>query len=183
MGIAWVVVGFVMAAVVVAVALYIVSGANASTGKLSVLIVLAKIAITLIQILTQLESPLQLQWPGDFAWFVNLLKVFSFDMLGFINIGCVTAYSYYEKFLFAFFMMPALLAIVGVVFFFRKSVDGIQNRCIQMALTSIFLSYPFVSQTMFQGFSCRQLDVNESYLDVGEIQLPIPALLFVKIDN
>lgn len=44
-------------------------------------------------------------------------------------------------------------------------------------------SYPFVSQTMFQGFSCRQLDVNESYLDVGEIQLPIPALLFVKIDN
>ena len=79
MGIAWVVVGFVMAAVVVAVALYIVSGANASTGKLSVLIVLAKIAITLIQILTQLESPLQLQWPGNFAWFVNLLKVFSFE--------------------------------------------------------------------------------------------------------
>jgi hypothetical protein len=38
-------------------------------------------------------------------------------------------------------MMPALLAIVGVVFFFRKSVDGIQNRCIQMALTSIFLRY------------------------------------------
>jgi hypothetical protein len=79
MGIAWVVVGCLMAAAVVGVALYTVSGANASTGKISVLIVLAKIAITLIQILTQLESPLQLQWPGNFAWFVNLLKVFSFE--------------------------------------------------------------------------------------------------------
>merc|ERR1712072_1125161 len=43
-----------------------------------------------------------------------------------------------------------------------------------MALTAVFFSYPFVSQSMFQGFSCRVLDdanpggefVPERYLDV-----------------
>ena len=45
----------------------------------------------------------------------------------------------YEKFLFAFCMMPLLLSIVALVFLVYKSVAGIRNRCIQMALTSIFL--------------------------------------------
>ena len=79
MGVGLMVVGFAFAAAVVALALYVVSGTGASAGKLSVLIVLVKIAISLIQILTQLESPLQLQWPASFAWFVNLLKAFSFE--------------------------------------------------------------------------------------------------------
>ena len=38
-------------------------------------------------------------------------------------------------------MMPGLLGIVALVFLIRKNVDGMQNRCIQMALTSIFLRY------------------------------------------
>ena len=45
-------------------------------------------------------------------------------------------------------------------------------------------SYPFISQTMFQGFSCRQLDIDESYLDVGERYTPTTvALFFVESDN
>ena len=44
-------------------------------------------------------------------------------------------------------------------------------------------SYPFVSQTMFQGFSCRRLDVDESYLDVGAKQVPMATLFVVETDN
>ena len=33
-------------------------------------------------------------------------------------------------------------------------------------LTYANISDPFVSQTIFQGFSCRQLDENEEWLDV-----------------
>ena len=35
-----------------------------------------------------------------------------------------------------------------------------------MALSAIFLAYPMVSKTLFQGFSCRGLDVDESWLEV-----------------
>ena len=40
------------------------------------------------------------------------------------------------------------------------------NRCIKMALLVLFLIYPFVSQTVFQGFSCRQLEEEEEWLEV-----------------
>ena len=35
-----------------------------------------------------------------------------------------------------------------------------------MGLLTLFLIYPFVSQTMFQGFSCHQLDKDEEWLEV-----------------
>ena len=81
----------------VTAALYFVSGVDASQGKIHTMIVLGKIAVSMVQILTQVGTALQLEWPATFRWFVDLLKVFSFDFLGFINIGCLTGYTYFEK--------------------------------------------------------------------------------------
>ena len=55
--------------------------------------------------MSQLEVALTLRFPDVFRWFVDLLKVFSFDILAFIDIGCLTTYSYYQKFAFAFLVI------------------------------------------------------------------------------
>jgi hypothetical protein len=81
---------------------------------------------------------------------VNLLKAFSLDLLGFVDVGCVSTLTFMKKFVFAVLLAPVLLTAVGIVFPLRKNVEGIVNRCVKMALSILFLIYPFVSQTVFQ---------------------------------
>jgi hypothetical protein len=45
-------------------------------------------------------------------------------------------------------MIPIFMGAIAVVYAVRKNSDDIKNRCIKMALTAIFLSFPFVSQVM-----------------------------------
>ena len=144
------VLGGVVAVVVVTLVMYWVSASHAETGKVAVLHTLGKIAISLVQVLTQLEFSLSLVWPPSFRWFIDLLKVFSMDLLGFVNIGCVTQYTYTSKFTFAMLLTPVMLISVGVVYQLRKDVESIANRCVKMGLLVLFLIYPFVSQTVFQ---------------------------------
>jgi hypothetical protein len=155
--------------------LYFVASFDASAGRLTVLVTLGKITVSLIQVLTQLEFTLQLTWPAEFRWMIEYLKFMSFDFLGFLDIGCMTTYSYFGKFSFAFMMIPTLVCCVLMVYRCQSNVRNIKNRCIKMALTAVFFCYPFVSQSMFQGFSCRMLDARtladgsldaEEYLDV-----------------
>lgn len=49
--------------------------------------------------------------------------------------------------------MPTLLLSVYIVYRMQSSVEDILDRCIKMALTVIFLVFPFVGQTMF-AVSC-----------------------------
>jgi len=154
----WVVFAAAVAVAFVTGVLYWVSSFDATAGKLTIMITLGKITVSLIQIISQLEFTLQIQWPDEFKALVELLKFMSFDFLVFLDIGCMTTYSYYGKFGFAFMMIPTLVACVLVAWRLRKDVDDMRNRAIKMALTAVFFSYPFVSQSMFQGFSCRVLD-------------------------
>jgi len=162
----WAVFGGLLSLTLIVSVLYFVASVDATAGKMSVIITLGKIAVSLIQVLTNLQFTLDLTWPDVFLAFVNMLKLFSFDLLGFIDVGCVTTYTYYTKVAFAATLPPILLGSVVVVYYLRKNVEGIFNRCVKMALTVIFLIYPFISQTVFQGFSCRQLDSGEDWLDV-----------------
>jgi hypothetical protein len=83
--------------------LYWVSSFDATAGKLTIILSLCKIGLSLVQIISQLAAPLQLQWPPTFQHFIDLLRVFSFDLLGALDVGCVTSYTYYNKFSFALF--------------------------------------------------------------------------------
>ena len=173
--IAWIFFGAIVAAAFTIGVLYFVASFDASAGKMTVIVTLGKITVSLIQVLSQLEFTLQLTWPAEFKWLIEYLKFMSFDFLAFLDIGCMTTYSYFGKFTFAFLMIPMLVASVLITYRCRSHVNGIKNRCIKMALTAVFFCYPFVSQSMFQGFSCRTLDAHtlsddslqtEEYLDV-----------------
>jgi len=147
---AWVVAAGLLGVAAVTVGLYVVSSVDSEAGKMTVIVTLGKIAIGLVQVLTQLEFCLQLSWPDSFRWFINLLKVFSMDLLGFVDVGCLSTYTYTGKFYFAMLLAPIMLGSVGLVYQLRKTAEGIANRCIKMGLTVLFLIYPFVSQTVFQ---------------------------------
>ena len=81
---------------------------------------------------------------------MNFLKAFSFDLLGFVDVGCVSTFTFMKKFASAVLLAPVLLTAVGIVFPLCKNVEGFVNRCVKMALSILFLIYPFVSQTVFQ---------------------------------
>jgi hypothetical protein len=138
-----------------------------AVGRMSAMITLSKVWIGLVQIVSQLEFSLEVDWPAAFDWFVDLLKLFSLDLLGLIDIGCVH-HDFYNKFVFALLLMPLLIGAIGVIYLVqnKKGADGINERCFQMALIAIFLSYPTVSSTVFQGFSCHSLGSDEQWLAV-----------------
>ena len=55
---------------------------------------MGKITVSLVQILSQLEFTLQIQWPTELKVLTDMLKFMSFDFLGFLDIGCMATYSY-----------------------------------------------------------------------------------------
>jgi hypothetical protein len=89
----WVVVATCFALALITLVLYFVSGVDASkelflglnAKTLRVGVTFGKIAISLIQITTQLGIAFQVQWPPWFQGFLSFLKLFSFDFLSFIG--------------------------------------------------------------------------------------------------
>ena len=86
----WLVLGGLLGFGLVTAALYAVGMfGGLSTAKLGLLVTLGKIAVSMVQILTQLEFSLDLRWPITFRWLVQFLKLFSLDWLGFLDFGCL----------------------------------------------------------------------------------------------
>jgi hypothetical protein len=86
----WLVLGSLLAFGLVTAVLFVVGMfGGLSTAKLGLLVPLGKIAVSVAQILTQLEFSLDLRWPITFRWLVQLLKLFSLDWLGFLDFGCL----------------------------------------------------------------------------------------------
>jgi hypothetical protein len=90
LGAVWLVFGSVLAFGSVTAVLYMVGlSGGLSTAKLGLLVTLGKIAVSMVQILTQLEFSLDLRWPITFRWLIQILKLFSLDWLGFLDFGCL----------------------------------------------------------------------------------------------
>jgi hypothetical protein len=141
---------------------------DGATGHTAVAVL--KIALGMIQILTSVAVAFKLGFPDPFAQFLSFLKVFAMDMFGFLQIGCVGTYTYSEKLLCSCALPPVLL--VGIEIFYVCMSRGNDDKksamkevAIKMAFASLFLTYPFVSQTVFQVFMCRDLG-SASYLVV-----------------
>lgn len=69
----WVVFAGLMGVAAVTVGLYVVSSVDAEPSKMTTVVTLGKIAVGLVQVLTQLEFCLQLIWPGTFRWCVHAM--------------------------------------------------------------------------------------------------------------
>jgi hypothetical protein len=63
-------------------ALWAVSAVDSEAGKAAVVVTCVKIAISLVQVLTQLEFALDLVWPGSFRYVLTFLAIFLLGVLG-----------------------------------------------------------------------------------------------------
>jgi len=156
-----------------------VRGAVKSINKLQRII---KSCIGLFQVISQLEFTLDLSFPVTFRYFVDFVKIFSLDLLGWLDVGCITVFNYYFKFTFAILLPVALLMGTYATYYIttRKTADPAKvaeekRVCMQMGFIVIFLLYPSTSQTVFQGFSCRQLAPEEKWLS-ADYQLSCETL-------
>ena len=112
MSLAWMVAATFFALALVTLVLYFVSGVDASkefflglnAKTLRVGITFGKIAISLVQITTQLGIAFQVQWPPWFQGLLKFLKIFSFDFLSFIGAAELAA---------SFSCSPALIMMHG----------------------------------------------------------------------
>ena len=91
----WVVAGGGAAVAGTAGAMWVVSASAGATGSISAWVTLVKILTSSLQVLGQLDFTLDLEWPGLFRWLVqHVARAFSFDLLGLLDRGCVTGYSF-----------------------------------------------------------------------------------------
>jgi hypothetical protein len=111
-------------------------------------------------------------YPYSFDWFVQYIKAFSMDIVSMIDMGCMTRFTYYHKFMFGVALPLTMLAGSYAIYHILRIKNGedpmalayARNVAVQMALFVTFLIYPFVSQTIFSGFNCRRLGDHEAWL-------------------
>ena len=143
--------------------------------------ILSKITISLFQIIAQMQVSLDINYPDSFQWFVTVIRAFSFDFLSMLSVGCFSSFTFYDKFFFAVFL-PLVMGVGCALVYEIKSrgkddrgVAAARNVAVQMGFFIIFLVYPFVSQTVFTGFSCRRLADHESWLS-ADLQISCDTL-------
>ena len=113
MSTAWSVLGGVVAVAVIVGAMWAVSASAGAVGRISAVITLVKIMLSSLQILNQLDFTLDLEWPGLFKQLMtHFVRLFSFDLMSMLDLGCVTGYSFYSKWALTFSLIPGLLLIV-----------------------------------------------------------------------
>jgi hypothetical protein len=134
------------------------------------IITLSKIMVGLWQILCGLEVSIDMPYPESFQWFVSIIKPFSMDVVAMFDMGCIVEeFTFYDKFTFALFL-PMVMGLVCMVSYYWLDIHHGAARArsitIQMGLFVAFMTYPFVSQTIFSGFNCRRLSDYEAWLSV-----------------
>jgi hypothetical protein len=148
-----VVAGACAAIALVVAALYVTSRSSQTNQAFAI----GKIVLSMIQILCASQAAFQLTFPAGFATLINFLLVFTLDIFGFLRLGCVSSYSYTEKLAAAYALPAALsLSVMGVYLYRRGAEDAAEVRT-KMGFAALFLVFPFVSQTMFEAFVCRDI--------------------------
>eukprot|EP01048_Picozoa_sp_COSAG05_P024518 COSAG05_NODE_5802_length_1084_cov_299.328825_1_plen_361_part_11 len=138
-----------------------------------------KISIGLGQILSELPTVLDLQYPPLFTNTLELLRVLMLDAFKVFRLDCITRTSIHSK-----FVITMLTPVVAIVVFnlmrllsvaklhTNKTLDSAQvaarkrelsASCSSRSFGSLFLLYPMLSRTAFRMFICRELDHQERW--------------------
>jgi len=133
-----------------------------------------KIFLGFLQVVTNISSGLEIQWPNTFKDFVLLFDVVNMDFLlsNVTSAQCLFSYDfYYKKFTFVVVAPVALLLVTVVFILLPKYFEclcfkhaTVQERARstmkfwKLFLYLLFLIYPNVSSTVLRHFVCKQID-------------------------
>jgi hypothetical protein len=95
---------------------------------------------------------------------MNVLKLFSFDLLAFLNLGCVMEYTFYSKWVMGFFLMPALVAIVFVIYTYKQRSTMAEPR-VEVDRATDTLDIPDPQE----GTGTNTLDTQEARLTKAQL--------------
>lgn len=137
-----------------------------------------KIALGFAQIVTNLATGLEIQWPNTFQEFMLWLQVLNFDfiLLQGSSSDCVSSFGYYRRYILVA-MAPIIIFVLISVFYLLPRYFGIacfkrmsatarirsQINFWKMFLYLLFLIYPAISSSVLRLYVCKQIG-NTSYL-------------------
>lgn len=132
-----------------------------------------KIFLGFLQIVTNLGTGLQIQWPPSFKEFVQAFDVANFQNI--VNqatsVECVASYSYYVQYVvivlspiavtflvFVFYLFPRYAGCGPCRFISPQQQERSTMRFWRLTLYVVFLIYPGVSSTVLRHYICVDID-------------------------
>lgn len=138
-----------------------------------------KIFVGFAQILANVASGLEVQWPSKFKQFLLWLKLSNFDFMlsSATAVECIEEYDYYDRYLIVV-LSPVCIFVSILLFYYVPRYVGC--LCFQdmsktemlrakmnfwkMTLFLLFLIYPGVSSTILRHYVCKDIDGTEYLL-------------------
>jgi len=130
-----------------------------------------KIALSFIQIVTNVAIGLETPWPATFKTFIGWFNPANLDFVQLSAVKCVVTSTYYTK-LWTFCIIPVLL-ITGVILFVlipgyiansgstpegRTARKIVRKKTWKLVLFTLFLVYPSVSSFVLRLYVCKYVD-------------------------
>ena len=123
-----------------------------------------KIIFTSLQITSSLPTAIPaMPLPKTVKAAVSSVQFFNLDVFKLVSAGCLSAgYSYYHRLLtttIPIIVVCSVLILVGI-----KSEGKRRSKCFTSTSAILYLTLPTVTTTVFQAFSCDELDDDRSLL-------------------
>ena len=135
-----------------------------------------KIAVTFLQIVTNIGSNLEIQWPESYKTFVLYFDIANFDFIAASGFDCVGTFGYYRRFLlvasvpimfmvvlFLLYLLPEQLRNNNRTVKDRQRLFRYRTNYWRMFLYTLFLIYPGVSTSILGHYVCKDV-YGTSYL-------------------
>jgi hypothetical protein len=135
-----------------------------------------KIVLGFLQIVTNIGTGLDIQWPSTFTNFILSIDVLNFNALltNVSSIDCVSEVTYYIKFLFIVCSPVAIFFLLFIFYLLPRRMRWCCHRFMleeaalrstinfwRMFVYTLFLIYPGLSSTVLRHYVCKSIDGND----------------------
>jgi len=135
-----------------------------------------KIIISFLQIVLNMAFVLDVEWPPTYTSFISFFSFINLDFIPWQSVGCVTAFTFYQRHLITFFLLPMLVTVVFLGFLLpsyrqahkkyqdrgadavRAAKKRVRRKFWKLLLFVMFCLYPNLSSSMLGFFVCRNIN-------------------------
>ena len=122
--------------------------------------------------IVQFVSVANVQYPHEYQWFLNGIKLVDFDLGWMLSASCVVDIDFHDRLLFATIGPIVVILLLGMTYYIaarrNRQPEGalqiVQHKHLSAVILLTFLVYSNVSSILFQTFECEYLEDGELYL-------------------
>ena len=133
-------------------------------GTFQSLVETLKIVVSNVQIIAQFPQTMKFTCPACdyFKAMLEAMPAVNLDVLNLASFDCIAELNLYSRF-FAIVLSPLVICVLVQVRARRSGIEERIHDANHVCFLIIFLTYPTVSSTIFTMFSCRELDMGQSF--------------------